>query len=112
MALWSASGYIGAFMRASNVIYETAGGPAVLEAAAAAAGGDAGDGRAVALLALGLVLTGPIVEAVAGPLGLGDTAVDVWNIAKWPVMVAVFVLDGRRPLLRLAQRQAARLQAG
>jgi membrane protein len=47
---------------------------------------------AVALLALGLVFTGPIVEAVAGPVGLGNTAVDVWEIAKWPVMVAIFVL--------------------
>ena len=46
----------------------------------------------MALLALGLVLTGPIVEAVAEPLGIGETAVDVWNIAKWPVMVAIFVL--------------------
>ena len=46
----------------------------------------------MALLALGLVLTGPIVEAVAEPVGLSDTAVDVWSIAKWPVMVAVFVL--------------------
>jgi membrane protein len=43
-------------------------------------------------LALGLVLTGPVVEAVAGPIGLGDTAVSAWNIAKWPAMVAIFVL--------------------
>jgi membrane protein len=47
---------------------------------------------AMALLALGLVLTGPVVEAVAGPVGLGQTAVDVWDIAKWPAMVAIFVL--------------------
>ncbi len=33
-----------------------------------------------------------MVDAVAGPIGLGDTAVDVWNIAKWPVLVAIFVL--------------------
>jgi membrane protein len=92
LALWSASGYIGAFIRASNVIYETAEGrpfwklrPLQLAVTLAMV-------IAVALLALGLVLTGPIVEAVAGPVGLGSTAVDVWEIAKWPVMVAIFVL--------------------
>ncbi|MGZ4278898.1 MAG: YihY/virulence factor BrkB family protein [Solirubrobacteraceae bacterium] len=46
----------------------------------------------LALVALALVLTGPIVDAVAGPLGLGSTAVTVWSIAKWPVLVAVVVL--------------------
>ncbi|HXS34464.1 MAG TPA: YihY/virulence factor BrkB family protein [Solirubrobacterales bacterium] len=92
VALWSASGYIGAFIRASNVIYETEEGrpfwklrPLQLAVTLAMV-------VAVALLALGLVLTGPIVEAVAGPVGLGNTAVDVWEIAKWPVMVAIFVL--------------------
>jgi membrane protein len=92
VALWSASGYIGAFIRASNVIYETAEGrpfwklrPLQLAVTLAMV-------VAMALLALGLVLTGPIVEAVAGPVGLSGTAVDVWDIAKWPVMVAVFVL--------------------
>ncbi len=92
VALWSASGYIGAFMRASNVIYETREGrpfwklrPLQLAVTLAMV-------IAVALLALGLVLTGPIVAAVADPVGLGDTAVDVWSIAKWPVMVAIFVL--------------------
>jgi len=92
VALWSASGYIGAFMRASNVIYETEEGrpfwklrPLQLVVTLVMV-------VAMALLALGLVLTGPIVEAVAEPVGLGNTAVDVWNIAKWPVMVAIFVL--------------------
>jgi membrane protein len=91
-ALWSASGYTGAFMRASNIIYETP------------------EGRPfwklrplqilvtfllivmMTLLAVSLVLTGPVVSAVAEPLGIGSTAVDIWNIAKWPVMVLVFLL--------------------
>jgi membrane protein len=46
----------------------------------------------MALLAIGLVLTGPVVEAVADPIGLSGTAVDVWNVAKWPVMAAIFIL--------------------
>jgi membrane protein len=43
------------------------------------------------LVALALVFTGPIVEAVAAPLGLGSTAVTVWSIAKWPVLVLVVI---------------------
>jgi membrane protein len=91
VALWSASGYVGAFMRASNVIYETPEGrpfwklrPLQLLVTLVMV-------VLVAIVALGLVLTGPIVEAVASPIGLSGTAVDVWNIAKWPVLAALFV---------------------
>jgi membrane protein len=45
----------------------------------------------VAILALSLVLTGPIVDAVAGPLGIGSTATTIWDIAKWPVMLAIVI---------------------
>jgi len=89
VSLWSASGYTGAFMRASNVIYETPEGrpfwklqlaiPFVMIVL-------------LALLAVSLVMTGPIVSASTEPLGIGSTTVDVWNIAKWPAMAAVFLL--------------------
>ena len=91
VSLWSASGYTGAFMRASSIIYETPEGrpfwklrPLQLLVTLAMI-------VLVTLLAVSLVLTGPVVEAVAGPLGIGSTAVDVWNIAKWPVMALVFL---------------------
>jgi membrane protein len=91
VALWSASGYVGAFMRASNVIYETPEGrpfwklrPLQLLVTLVMV-------ILMAILALALVMTGPVVEAVAGPIGLGDTAVSIWNIAKWPAMVAIFL---------------------
>jgi membrane protein len=45
-----------------------------------------------AAVALGLVMTGPAAEAVGNAIGLGSTAVLVWNIAKWPVMLLVVVL--------------------
>lgn len=90
-ALWSASAYVGAFMRASNVIYETPEGrpfwklrPLQLLVTLTMI-------VLTALVALGLVLTGPIVEAVATPIGLSGTAVDVWNVAKWPVLAALFI---------------------
>ena len=64
----------------------------------------------LALVALALVLTGPIVDAVAEPLGIGDTAVTIWNIAKWPVLRRRGDADVRGALLRHAEREAARLQ--
>jgi membrane protein len=91
-ALWSASGYTGAFMRASNIIYETPEGrpfwklrPLQILVTVAMI-------VMMTLLAVSLVLTGPVVSAVAEPIGIGSTAVDVWNVAKWPVMVLVFLL--------------------
>jgi membrane protein len=45
-----------------------------------------------ALVAIGLVVTGPAAQAVGDAVGLGSTAVTVWNIAKWPVMLAVVVV--------------------
>jgi len=91
VALWSASGYVGAFMRASNVIYETPEGRPFWKLRPLQIAVTVAMIAMTALLAVGLVLTGPVVDAVAGPIGLGDTAVTIWDIAKWPVMAALFV---------------------
>jgi membrane protein len=90
-ALWSASGYVGAFMRASNVIYETPEGRPFWKLRPLQIAVTLILIVMTAVLALALVLTGPVVTAVAQPLGIGDTAVTVWNIAKWPAMAAVFI---------------------
>jgi membrane protein len=92
VALWSASGYVGAFIRASNAIYETTEGRPFWKLRPLQLAVTLIMVLLMAALASGLVLTGPVVEAVAKPLGVSSTAVDVWNVAKWPVMVAVFVL--------------------
>ncbi|MEO7754799.1 MAG: YihY/virulence factor BrkB family protein [Terracoccus sp.] len=91
-ALWSASGYVNSFGRAMNRIYEVREGrpfwkmrPAMLLVTLIAI-------ILVALVALALVLTGPVAESVGSAIGLGSTAVLVWNIAKWPVMLAVVIL--------------------
>jgi membrane protein len=91
-ALWSASGYVGAFTRASNIIYETPEGRPFWKLRPLQIGVTLLMIIMMALLAIGLVLTGPVVEAVANPIGLSSTAVDVWAIAKWPVMAAIFIL--------------------
>jgi membrane protein len=88
-ALWSASGYVGAFMRASNVIYETPEGRPVWRLRPLQMLITLVMVILVALLAVALVLTGPIVDQVAEPLGISSTVTDVWDIAKWPVMVVI-----------------------
>jgi membrane protein len=90
-ALWSASGYVGAFMRASNVIYETPEGRPIWKLRPLQMLVTLGIVILVAILALALVLTGPIVDAVAGPLGISSTATTIWDIAKWPVMLAIVI---------------------
>jgi membrane protein len=92
VALWSASGYLGAFVRASNVIYETREGrpfwklrPLQLLMTLVVV-------LLLAVMALGLVLTGPIVSDVAGPIGVSDTAVSIWNYAKWVLIALLFLL--------------------
>jgi membrane protein len=91
VALWSASGYVGAFMRASNVIYETPEGRPFWKLRPLQLAVTLVMVVLMAVLALALVMTGPVVEAVAGPIGVGDTAISVWNIAKWPAMLAIFL---------------------
>lgn len=90
-ALWSASGYVGAFIRASNAIYETDEGRPFWKLRPLQIAVTLVLIVMMAVLAAGLVMTGPVVSAVASPLGIGDTAVTVWNIAKWPVMALLFM---------------------
>ncbi|MCW2693362.1 MAG: ribonuclease [Mycobacterium sp.] len=91
-ALWSASGYVGGFTRAANVIFETPEGRPVWKLRPLQVLVTLIVVLLAAVLALSLVLTGPVVSKVAGPLGLGSTAVTVWNIAKWPVMAVLVLL--------------------
>jgi membrane protein len=91
VALWSASGYVGAFMRASNVIYETPEGRPIWKLRPLQMAVTLVLVILMAIVALGLVLTGPIVDAVAEPIGISSTATSIWDIAKWPVLAAIFV---------------------
>ena len=92
LALNSASGYIGAFMRASNVIWETPEGRKFFKLKPLEIFVTLVMIFLLALVLLSVVLTGPVVDAVAGPLGIGSTATSIWNIAKWPVLLVVVML--------------------
>jgi membrane protein len=91
-SLWSASAYVGAFMRASNIIYETPEGRPIWKLRPLQMLVTLAMIILLVVIALSLALTGPLVDAVAGPIGVGSTAVSIWNIAKWPVLIAFFVL--------------------
>ena len=91
-ALWSASGYVGAFTEASNTIYEVEEGrpfwklkPLQLLVTFVCI-------SLVALTALALVVSGPLATAVGEALGLTDIAVTAWQYGKWPVMLLLVLL--------------------
>jgi membrane protein len=90
-ALWSASGYVGAFGRAMNRIYEIDEGRPVwklrpqqllLTVAALAL---------AAVVALLLAISGPVARAIGDVVGWGDAAVAAWNVVRWPVILAAVV---------------------
>jgi membrane protein len=91
-ALWSASGYVAAFMRASNRIYDIEEGRPVWKTLPT---------RVIltlvllvllAVSAVAVTLTGGLAKEVGGVLGLSDTAITVWNIAKWPALLVIVSL--------------------
>ncbi|KGN43029.1 YihY/virulence factor BrkB family protein [Knoellia aerolata] len=88
-ALWSASGYVGAFGRAMNRIYQIDEGRPFwklrpLQLLITLVGV-----IMVALVLVALVVSGPLAETVGETIGLGSGAVTIWNIAKWPVILLV-----------------------
>jgi membrane protein len=91
-ALWSASGYVGAFMRASNAIYDVPEGRPIWKTVPIRIGVTVATGVLLAISAFIVVFTGGVAKRVGGFVGLGDQAVLVWDIAKWPVLVVLVSL--------------------
>jgi membrane protein len=88
-ALWSASGYIGGFMRASNVMYEVEEGRPIWKLRPLQMLVTLVMVLLIALAAIAVIVSGPLASAVGSAVGLSDAAVTVWNIAKWPVLVVL-----------------------
>jgi membrane protein len=86
-ALWAASGYVAAFMRASNSIYDIEEGRPIWKTLPTRVGTTVVMLVLLALVAVGVVLTGGLAKQVGNVIGVGSTAVGVWNIAKWPVLL-------------------------
>ncbi|MEV0940361.1 YihY/virulence factor BrkB family protein [Micromonospora wenchangensis] len=91
-AFWSASGYVGAFMRASNSIYDVPEGRPVWKTLPIRLGVTALVGVLLLAAAVIVVFTGGLAEQAGSAIGLGSTAVTVWNIAKWPVLLVLVSL--------------------
>lgn len=92
LAVWSASGYVGAFSRAMNRIYEIDEGrpfwklkPTQLLITVIAI-------VLLVIAAIILIVSGPVTDAVGNALGLGDVAQTIWSIVKWPVLAFIVVL--------------------
>jgi membrane protein len=92
VALWSASGYVGAFGRAMNRIYEVEEGrpfwklkPIQLLVTVAAI-------LLVLVIAIVLVLSGPVTDAIGNTLGLGETVRVTWSVLRWPLLAAAVVV--------------------
>ena len=88
-ALWTASGYVGAFMRASNAIYEVEEGRSFVKLRPLQMLVTLVLVLLLAVVLLALVLTGPVAEKVGSAIGVGSAAVTIWDIAKWPVLAAM-----------------------
>jgi membrane protein len=91
-ALWSASGYTGAFMRAANAIYEREEGRGFLRLRPLQLAVTLVLILMAALVVVALVVSGPLASAVGNAVGLGNTGLTVFNIAKWPAMLVVVMV--------------------
>jgi membrane protein len=91
-ALWSASGYVAAFMRASNSIYDIDEGRPIWMTIPVRLAVTIVMLLMLAASALAVVITGGLAGQVGKLLGIGGTAVQIWDIAKWPVLLIVVSL--------------------
>ncbi|MFL5826102.1 MAG: YihY/virulence factor BrkB family protein [Thermoleophilaceae bacterium] len=92
-AIWSASGYIAAFMRASNAIYDVEEGRPVWKTLPTRVLTTVVLVIMLAVVAIAVTVTGPLADQVGKVLGVGSTVTTIWDIAKWPaILVAVMIM--------------------
>jgi membrane protein len=92
LALWSASGYVAAFIRTSNAVYDMPEGRPVWKVLPVRLGVTVVLMVLAVMSALIVVFTGALARQMGKVLGVGDTALTVWSIAKWPVLVLLVSL--------------------
>ncbi|MEH1125874.1 YihY/virulence factor BrkB family protein [Micromonospora sp. CPCC 206061] len=91
-ALWSASGFIGAFTRASNAIYGVAEGRPIYKLRPLQLLVTATALVLLAVVAVILIVSGPVTDAIGDALKLGNAPKTLWTIVKWPVLILVMLL--------------------
>ncbi|MEV7073745.1 YihY/virulence factor BrkB family protein [Streptomyces sp. NPDC093990] len=92
LAVWSASGYVAAFIRTSNAVYDVPEGRPVWKVLPLRLALTVVLMILAVVSALIVVFTGPLAQRAGDVLGVGDTALTVWAIAKWPVLVVLVTL--------------------
>jgi membrane protein len=92
LGLWSASGYVAAFMRASNAIYDVPEGRPIWKTVPTRLGITLAVLVLLVVSAVMVVVTGGLAQRVGSAIGLGSAAVTAWDIAKWPVLVIIVSL--------------------
>ncbi|TCR22331.1 membrane protein [Streptomyces sp. BK205] len=90
-ALWSASGYVAAFIRASNAVYDLPEGRPVWKLTPLRLALTVTLMLMLAASAMIVVFTGPLAERAGRMVGFGDAAITAWGIAKWPVLLLLVV---------------------
>ncbi|MGA4800228.1 YihY/virulence factor BrkB family protein [Streptomyces lavendulocolor] len=91
-AIWSASGYVGGFIRTANAVYDLPEGRPVWKLTPLRVGLTLVLMVLLAVSAMIVVFTGPLAARAGEAIGLGDEAVTVWNIAKWPVLIVLVIV--------------------
>jgi membrane protein len=89
VAIWSASSYIAAFMRASNAIYDIEEGRPLWKTLPLRVGLTITLLLLTAISAIAVVVSGDLAEKAGDVIGLGSAVVEVWSVAKWPLAVLV-----------------------
>jgi membrane protein len=92
LALWSASGYVAAFMQASNAIYDVEEGRPIWKTVPVRLGVTIVLVLMLAISAVAVVLTGSLATQAGDVVGAGSAAVTAWDIAKWPVLLLIISL--------------------
>jgi membrane protein len=91
-AIWAASGYVAAFMRAANVIWDVEEGRPIWKTLGVRIAVTIVTLVLLAAAAIAVVITGGLARRAGTLLGVGDAGVRVWDVAKWPVLVLIAAL--------------------
>ena len=91
-ALWSASAYVGAFIPAANVVWEVEESRPIWKKLLLRIGLTVALLLLIVATALTVLLTGPIAEQLGALAGVGEAAVELWELAKWPFLALVMML--------------------
>lgn len=90
--IWSASGYVAAFMRAANVVYDVPEGRPIWKTLPTRLATTVVLMLLMLVAAAIVVFSGPVAQQVGKLIGLGSTALTVWSIAKWPVLIVLMMV--------------------